>query len=410
MVDQVGSGPGSLRRANTERLLAYLLEHGATHRARLARELGLSRTTISTIANGLVARGLLVRTDPAAGVVDGRAREFLTIRPRAAAVAGLGFTRDQVWVQVVDLLDREIAHGQQNLSYEDDWRTLLRHGLDVLDRTLGEAGLTRADLTAVCVGVPGQVATATGVVRSDLPQNAWSGAVVGDELGTWLRVPYVVDNNSRLAGLAEAVHGAGRGSHNMLYIELSTGIGSCLLLDNRMYRGALGGAGEIGHLSICQNGPLCTCGNRGCLVLYAGTPAILAALTPVHGPDLDIDRVVRLALDGDRACGTVLHEAGQAVGRALAGLVNLLDPDLIVLGGKVTRAGDALLDTIRGTLRRHALSPPQDTTLVAAHLDAGAHASALGGAALLLHNKRQLAQHLRHTSAGQPKGRAVVGE
>ncbi|MFF0268920.1 ROK family protein [Kribbella sp. NPDC004536] len=401
----------ALRRTNSERLLSALMEHGALHRAELARICGVSRTTVSTIAADLIMGNVVIevigdqvaRAGIDASEVDGRARGFLQANPSAGAAAGLDFTLERVWCHVTDLAGATLASDGTQAPSDTPWQERLTAGLTLLDRLLDEAGLGRGSLVGVAIGVPGPIDLQTGVVGPSLPGQAWAGVNVAAEFGRHLDVPVLVENNTRLEAVAEFTWGAGRDIADVLYLGLSTGIGSGLLVDGNLHHGgARGGGGEIGHLSADSSGDPCPCGNRGCLVQYASLQAVLAKLEPVLGADAGLDELLASAAAEEPQTLRVLREAGEQTGRVLANICNLLNPARIIVGGELARAGDLILEPIRATLRRTAMSLTRDADVVAAELDLGARAGASGAAALVLRQTDQLVTALLTSSDSKP--------
>lgn len=260
---------------------------------------------------------------------------------------------------------------------------------------LGTSGRDRDTLVGVAIGVPGPIDLETGVVGPSLPGQAWAGVNVADQFRKHLAVPVLVENNTRLEAVAEFTWGAGRGARDVLYVGLSTGIGSGLLVDGELHRGgARGGGGEVGHISAQTDGAACPCGNHGCLVQYASIPAVLAALAPTLGAEAGVDDVLAASAAGDPDCQRVLSDAGEQVGRVLANICNLLNPERIIIGGELARAGEVLIEPLRATLRRSAMALTRDVDVVAAELDLGARAGASGAAALVLRQTDQLVSAL----------------
>ena len=181
--------------------------------------------------------------------------------------------------------------------------------------------------------------------------------------------PVSLNNDAELGALGEWAAGAGRGEGNLAYIKVGTGIGAGLLLDGQIYRGVTGSAGEIGHLTMEENGPVCTCGNHGCLEAIAGGRAIalqaqeavrkgkrtqMAAIQPVES--ISVREVAAAARLGDLLAQQILAKAGTHIGIAIAGLVNLFNPGMIVIGGGVARTGDLLLEPMRQAVQRRSLA------------------------------------------------------
>lgn len=390
-----------LRRSNQERLLSLLLQEGPMHRAELARRAQISRTTVSTITAELIDRGILTATSDEAAMAgrDGRARDALTVDSRAGAAVGLDFTSDQVSVYLSDLRHQRIGEATAALPPGSSWTERIDIGMGLLHDTCRAAGLSPQHLIGAGIGVPGPVEVGTGIVGRTLPDQPWTGVPAAAEFGKRLGIPVFVENNTRLEAVAEAVWGAGQGAHAMLYLGLSTGIGAGIVIDGRPYRGALGGAGALGHVSVNIDGPACGCGNRGCLVLYGTTYAVIDSLRARFAADgvtdPSIDDILDACAAGDRACRGVIADVGGLVGRLLASLCNLLNPDRIVVGGELARAGDVLLDPMRTAIRRYALTLARDADVRRNEINPNVHAGALGGAALVLRETPKLTAALK---------------
>jgi predicted NBD/HSP70 family sugar kinase/biotin operon repressor len=401
MRQKPGGSLRSLRRTNEEQLLALLLARGPLHRAALARWAGISRTTVSTIVNDLMARGLVIQSDEEPGEGhDGRARDLLSVHPRAAAVVGMNHTFDGVWVHLSDLSSQEIASRGATLDPACGPAERITAGVGILRDLLDDHALRSDQIIGAGIGVPGPIDHTTGVVGVSLPGQPWSHIHVAQEFERALGLPVAVENNTRLEAVAEARWGAGSGVRNLLYVGLSNGIAAGLILDGRLHRGAIGAAGELGHVSVNLDGPTCRCGNRGCLVLHAGIPAVLAALRPTFGDGIRLDEILAHTAAGDRAGEGVFSDVGAVVGQVLANLCNLLNPERIVVGGELSLAGEVLLEPMRAAIRRYALSLVRDVEVIPAELGLGARVGALGGAALVLGETPDLAAALNRMNAG----------
>lgn len=398
-----GGSLQALRRTNRELLLELLLEHGPIHRAELARRSALSRTTVSTIVGELLERGVVLLADndvpTGAKTRDGRIRDLLSVNPTVGAALGMDFTLDRVWVHLADLAGDEIASAGVTVPANADWSARVRAGTDLLDQLLTKTDVRRETIVGAGIGVPGPVRTATGEVGASLPDLPWAGVNAALEFGRRLGVPVTIENNTRLEAIAEVTWGPHRGARNLFYFGLSSGIGSGLIIDGHLFHGAVGAAGELGHVSIDVEGPPCPCGNRGCLVLYAGVPAVLRTLETLLGRDVRIDEVLQAVSAGDSTCREVVSDVGRTVGKALASLCNLINPERIVVGGELAHAGEILLTPMRDELRQRALSMVRDVPVEAAELSPGVRAGALGGAALVLRDVPYIAAALAHTAA-----------
>jgi len=214
---------------------------------------------------------------------------------------------------------------------------------------------------------------------------SWEGIRPAAEMAARLEVPVLIENDANLGALAETAMGAARGMTEAIYVMVAAGIGAGIMVNGRLLHGAGGTAGEIGHILVDPNGPICRCGNRGCLETIAAGPAIVDLLKRTYGDDLTLDAVLEKIAAGDPSSLRALTDAGHAVGTALAGLCNALNPQAIVIGGELSAAGDALLEPIRTAIGRHAIPP--------AAQDVALHQSALGDRAEVLGAVILAAQH-----------------
>jgi glucokinase len=288
--------------------------------------------------------------------------------------------------------DGEIL-GRKNLSTpaEDEEATLAAM-IDVA------RAMTTDDVLAIGVGAAGMVDAAAGTLRY-APNLAWRELPIAARMQEALGLPVQVDNDANVAAYAECRFGAGRGYRHMLLVTVGTGIGGGLVFDGRLFRGAHGFASEIGHVIVEPGGPLCGCGNRGCWEQVAAGRAIdrlgrrAAADHPdsllMHMADGDPERVTgRLVTEaarrGDEVALRVLAEVGGRLGEGIAGLVNILDPQVVVVGGGAVRAGDLLLDPARRAFHDAVQGPEHRprVPIVAAQL--GPDAGAVGAAVLAL--------------------------
>lgn len=196
-----------------------------------------------------------------------------------------------------------------------------------------------------------------------------------------LGVPALIDNTTNLAALGEAKFGALQGISTGVFIHASSGVRAGLIIDGQPFKGSTGMAGEIGHVVIDEDGPICPCGNRGCLDTFVGSQAVLGALRASHG-ELTPAEVITFALDGDPGCRRVLVDAGRKIGVVVAGVVNLLNPEVVCLGGQLAHAGEIVLEPICESIERLAISRAAASVDVRASIVAAADADVIGALAL----------------------------
>jgi predicted NBD/HSP70 family sugar kinase len=207
----------------------------------------------------------------------------------------------------------------------------------------------------LALAVPAPIDMRNGVLGSSSILPGWAQVAVGEELQRRAGIPVFVENDANLGAWGEYVNGAGRGSRTMAYLKVGSGIGCGLVLNGVLHHGAGGMAGEIGHTTVDEHGPVCRCGNRGCLESFASGPVLLRALQQSHPEIHDVAGVITFAHMGDPGTRRVLADAGRAVGVAVANLCNLINPDRVVVGGEMAQAGDVFLDPLREAVARFAV-------------------------------------------------------
>jgi predicted NBD/HSP70 family sugar kinase/biotin operon repressor len=376
---------GSLRDLNRLRVVDVLRLQGAASRADIARRTGLSRATVSTLVGDLQARGLVVERPVAAERLGriGRPPSLLALEPSAGAAVGIDFDHDLARVAVADLSRTVLAERSAPCDVDRDAQGSMDVAAELVAAVLAESGVERDRVLGVGVALSGPVEPGTGVLRSSTILPGWAGLDAERELEDRLGVTVHIDNDANLGALAEVTYGAAADARHAAYVSMSAGIGCGLIVDRRPYRGAGGTAGEIGHVLVDDQGPLCRCGNRGCLETLASAPSLLALLHRTREDVDTIDEVIALARAGDPACRRVIADAGRAVGRVLATLVNLFSPEVIVVGGPVGQAGDLLLDPVREEVERFALPTATERPRVVEGA-LGERANLLGALALVV--------------------------
>jgi len=351
-------------------------------RAELARYAGVSPSTISMIVQDLVADGIIVASGPGqAGQRSrtGRPGLRLTLNPAAGAVVGVEFGFRFVRIMLCDLAHNIIGSGQCDLPEGHASADSLTAAQRLIDEALAAARLTPGALIGAGVSVPGPVRYHPDVVKPSSILPGWPG-VTGQDVEAALGVPVSIDNDSNLTALGEHIWGAGQGCDDCITIKFHNGTGCGLFVNGTLVRGAAGGAGEIGHTTVDERGPLCRCGKRGCLDSYAAIPAILEALAPQRGP-LTVAGLMALLSEGDPGAIRVVSDAAGLVGQQLAAVCNLLAPQRVVVVGAMAQAGELILGPIRTALHRN-IGPNDPPELVLGTL--GTRHTALGAIALAL--------------------------
>ena len=373
----------SLREANRARIIDAVQQRGAITQVELVGVTGLSAATISNIVKELTAAGVL-NTAPTSR--SGRRAQMVSLARNLGLVAGVHFAERSLRAVLADVTQRVVA--EQRLPLPPDHRA--DSGLDrvalLIEEMVDSLGASMTEVLAVGVGIPAPVDATSGMVSASGVLRGWDWVPVPQVLGERLGVPVRVENDANLGALAEHRIGAAIGTRNLVYLRASYGIGLGLVVDGRLVHGRSGAAGELGHVVVDPDGAPCRCGKRGCLETAAGAGALLSAVQAERG-HLTLRDVVTQALDGDAALGVALATLGRTLGRHLALVTTLLDPEMVVIGGELARAGDLLLGPLREAMDAAALHGTAGPVPVAAAA-LGEQAEARGAVALAVEASR----------------------
>lgn len=358
----------SLRSANQQRVVDVLREGGEVTQADLARQTGLAPATVSSIVRDLSSSGL-VTTEPGSG----RRGTTVALARSAGLAVGLDFGHSHIAVAIGDLTGSLLCERRAPLVPTHSSKAGLDAAAELLEALLDELGVDRSAVRTIGLGLPAPVTD--GIVRSSAILPGWVGVDAHEAAQDYFGCAVHAENDANLGALAEHRRGVARGSDSSVFVKVSSGVGAGIVLNDRLFHGSTGTAGEIGHLTLDENGPMCRCGSRGCLEAYASTGALMAMME-LQLPGADVSAIVSAAHEGNVSALRALEDAGLHLGWALASVVNLLNPALVVVGGDMARAGELLLEPARIGLRRHALDAVASTPVVASEL--GERASLIG--------------------------------
>jgi len=351
-----------LRDLNQSIALNLIAARGPLSRTDLARESGLPAATISRIIGDFVAADLVLETasDASSG---GRRPILLRVNPTAGYVVGVKLREDALTVAVCDLSCAVIYQCEATLPDPAPHRAVTTIAAAV-ERCIGAAGVARRAVLGVGVGLSGLIDSARGLCRYSAILD-WRDVDLGPALEYKLRLPVRVDNDVNTLAVAERQFGAGRDAADFLLVTVGRGVGLGIVIGGEIYRGARGGAGEVGHMTVdtSPDAPPCNCGKRGCLEAVASDYGIVRAATgvePGHRVEAAMRDILDRAIAGDAATRAIFMRAGAALGVAVANLINIFDPALVLLGGEGLRAGDLILEPARAMIPRHAFGRSHD--------------------------------------------------
>ncbi|GAA5084843.1 ROK family transcriptional regulator [Thermocatellispora tengchongensis] len=368
-------------------MLDLLRKHGPLSRGELGKRCGLSRTTLYDIIAGLMASGAVVTAaqEDAAPRGRGRPAETLTLNPDAGQAIGIDFARRAVHVAAVNVAHEIVGSASEAHAADLPWEDRVELA-ERLVGTLTGGSLRLGALSAIGVGVVGPVGEPEG------EEDGRHLDALPELLVKRFGVPVLVDNNTRLAALAESIWGAAAGGQDVLYLRLSHGVGGGLVVNGSLHRGAYGLSGEFGHITVEPGGAPCDCGGAGCLETVASIRGLLDSYRAAGGRADDVSALLAAAGAGEEAALGVLAKAGAQVGAVLAALCNAIGPSVIVIGGELAEAGPALFGPIERTLTAHIL-PISRHRISLRRGTLGDVAGALGGIALVLHESPLLSRY-----------------
>jgi len=370
------------------------LTPGGASRSQLAHDLGVSRAAITGLVNDLLERQVL-REIGSRSSNGGRRSVMLDLNPQAGRLIGIDIGATHLTLVVTDLAAHVLGEVESPWPIERGPEACLQQ-VDRLVRDLQRrtGGRQEPALRVLAAGVPGPVSEGQGLVTAPPIMPGWDGFPIRERMQALWGKPVKLLNDADLGALGEWAFGAARGMQDMVYIKVGTGIGAGFLLGGQVYIGASGAAGEIGHITLDPEGPVCTCGNRGCLEAMAGgaalarravqairtgTASVLAQHTPLES--LTARDIAEAAHRGDHMSQQLLADAGRLIGISAATLVNLVNPQMVVVGGGVAMVGDLLLNPIRDAVRRRSLRASAEVVQVQAAL-LGRRSTAMGAVAL----------------------------
>jgi predicted NBD/HSP70 family sugar kinase len=355
----------AIRRHNLSVVLRHLRDHGPCSRAQLAVATGLTKTGVAKIVDDLIDRGLIQDLGIVSAPRVGRPASMLEVDGAALACVGAEVNLYHAATLVTDLVGRELFRARRAMDGRQAPPQVLAAVRGLLDQSLQAATEACRAIGSITVTLPGLVNPAAGVVVNS-PSLGWRDVPLRAEIARLLGVgpaQVAVDSIANLAALAESRLPEHQGVRSLVRLELGAGIGAGHVVDGRLQRGAGGSAGAIGHVMVDPRGPMCRCGRTGCLDAFAGLTALLRAAAPdllesrSDDPVEQLGEVGRRAARGERRALAGIGEVGTWVGRGAATLINLQDPEVLVLGGYVKSLQPWILPAIERELELRVFAP-----------------------------------------------------
>lgn len=351
------------------RIMAFVhRERRPVSRAKLTERLGSSRGRISTEVGRLVENGLLGEEGLAASE-GGRRSGLLGIPRSAGLVAAVDIGATHVDVALTTLGSDILARKHELMDVREGPQPVLGRVKGMISELLEELAADRKEVLAIGIGVPGPVEQASGRLTVPPIMPGWDRFPISNVFAGEYAAPVFVDNDVNVMVLGEHWGGVAKGVADVIFVKIGTGIGSGIIIDGRLHRGIQGCAGDFGHICVDPDGPICSCGNNGCLEAMAAAPAIvieaercaregespdMMAILEEKG-ELSARDVGEAARRSDYCALSIIRRSGRLIGETLAAAVNVLNPSMIVIGGGVSHIGNALLAEIRSSVYQRSL-------------------------------------------------------
>ena len=381
-----------IRRINRSTVLRRIYLGRSMRRQELSQHSGLSSAAVTNVVTELLEEGIVIEAGMEASQ-GGRPRSILSINPHYGYFIGVEVGDTLTRIELFDLtLHKLIAVVYPAALDEKQPEQVVQYIYQGVKDVLAASGVTLEKVIGMGVSVGGVVEQAEHVSAS-IPGWGWKSVPLAIVLEERFHMPIYLDNAAKVMAQAESLFGAGQGYEHVAVLLIETGIGAGIIADGSLYRGAGNSAGEWGHTTIELDGRLCRCGNHGCLEAYAGAPGIIASLREVapqssllqsNDQERTLAAIFDAARNEDVAATRALKDTAHYLGAGIANLINLFNPQLIVLGGWAgLQIGESILPELRRFVERYALKQPFSATRIALS-QLGQDATAMGAATLVL--------------------------
>lgn len=366
----------SLREANGERLVSAIRQFGSITQVELSRATGLSPATVSTIVKQLLAAGTVETRNT---IRSGRRAQLVTMAHRSGLLVGLHVGARALRVAISDTSFGLLDQRELPLSVDHRYDTTLDRAAVLISELTEGLGSTLTEVLGVGIGLPAPVDPLTQSVTVPGIFRGWEGIKPAQILSDRLGCAAVVHNDANLGALGEMRFGAARGLEDVIYVRASHTVGAGIVVGGEIHHGTRGMAGEIGHVLVDPQGPICKCGSRGCLNTLCSAQALIESLRHARAP-ITLADMLDLATAGDPGCQQVLIDAGATIGLVVTNAAVSLSPQAILVGGELARAGDLFIEPMREAIRRRVVLSVSASKLIQP-AELGTNAELLGALA-----------------------------
>ena len=379
----------SLREANRSNLLECIHKFGAMTQIELAEATGLSTATVSNLVHQLVDEGQLETQNT---VRNGRRATLVALVRSQGLGIGLSIERHDLRLTIIDHSRSVLAEHVLPLALNHKTDTTLRRAMVLINETLSSIGADASEITGIGVAVSAPVDSRTHTIAVPGILPGWDGFDIISPLSNAFNVPVIVENEANTSAICEARMGSGIGHSDFVYVRTTDGVGAGIIAHGELWRGVTGLAGEIGHIQVDPLGSICSCGNRGCLNTAVDEFRLVSLLSVTHGK-MTMDDLVNEVNAGDPGCRRVIADAAVRIGTVAASLCIAVDPEIVVVGGKLAMAGATFTEPFAESLQRM-LFPSALTPIEVVEAQYPESCSSIGAAILAIDH----AEHSRLTA------------
>lgn len=353
------------------RILGIIYREPSISRERIAEETGLGASITYRHVKELKNRKIIGESGQRKSE-GGRRTELLSINPKAGYLIGASIRKDKlIWV-LSDLSGKILQSMSEELETVDEVRKIISQLSNGINKIIRNGGISLSEIYGVGVGIPGILDIERKIGITNIHVNDWSNIRIREMIQKEINLPVFLENNNNLTALAENRFGQGKGISNFLALDISFGIGMGMFLDGHPYIGTQGRAGEAGHIQIDPEGPFCTCGNRGCLESMVSIPSLvkqaresitqgvvseIVQLASNNIDNIEIEMICEALHKRDKLAINLMQKAADNIGLVVGNIVNLLNPERIILGGEITNAGQEFLDMLNQAIEKTKFLP-----------------------------------------------------
>ncbi len=361
-----------IREINKAEILKVIRENEQASRSKIFKITGLGWATVTKFVGELIKEGLVMEVGKE-GNFRGRKTVLLEVNPKAGYFIGVDLGINNITVAVTDFEGRIITRLKNRTRREIGPREIFRKTVKYIKDTIDSSGIDVSRIKGIGVAIPGIIDFRNGVVVEAPNLKGWKNVPIREWFEKKFQFPVFIDRNARAMLIAERWFGAARGVDNLIYINLGMGVSAAFIFNGQIFRGESGSVGEFGHTFIAESDVVCACGRKGCVETFVSGPAIVrqaveslndAADSEIlklagNKEDITAETVFLAARKGDAKALEVFRNTGKHLGVAIGNMVNLLNPDMVIVGGGVARAGGLLLDNAKESLDKRAMEVPR---------------------------------------------------